>query len=440
MFATTFAVIATRALRGRRSWRAYPKYGIAAVMRAALERRSASTMIISSISVSLVGAHVDCSTKTSLPRTFSSSSTITSPSLNRETVALPSWTFRFFATRCASFGLALPREHHQVVEGHRLSRRGDAFREFWQGRKDSNPRMPESKSGALTNLATPLRYRSTARAADVASSPRAMKPFIVPGSASITRCALSRSSNAAKTHAPEPVMRASPCFRSHARCSRTSGNRATTTGSRSLWNFGPWQLRRKVFYFKGFRVTGQFRSPDRRRGSGPAPAAPGPRTSAGAISRARRRSPMPSAQALAGRRGRRARRRPVPRRSRRSASRLEAGLPQAIRARRARSPHRSCRRPARRRWECASRPRCPRRARVPVASCSSRAARTARSCSARHAGHVVHAAHDAVGAHARSAARSCSVDQREDALQQVVAVRALRPTTCRKRLSLAGAG
>src|SRR5690606_18855378 len=25
----------------------------------------------------------------------------------------------------------------------------------WLGRKDSNPRMPESKSGALTNLATP---------------------------------------------------------------------------------------------------------------------------------------------------------------------------------------------------------------------------------------------------------------------------------------------
>ncbi len=27
---------------------------------------------------------------------------------------------------------------------------------MWQGRKDSNLRMPESKSGALTNLATPL--------------------------------------------------------------------------------------------------------------------------------------------------------------------------------------------------------------------------------------------------------------------------------------------
>src|SRR5882672_779491 len=27
----------------------------------------------------------------------------------------------------------------------------------WLGRKDSNPRMPESKSGALTSLATPQR-------------------------------------------------------------------------------------------------------------------------------------------------------------------------------------------------------------------------------------------------------------------------------------------
>ncbi len=28
--------------------------------------------------------------------------------------------------------------------------------DVWQGKKDSNLRMPESKSGALTNLATPL--------------------------------------------------------------------------------------------------------------------------------------------------------------------------------------------------------------------------------------------------------------------------------------------
>ena len=33
----------------------------------------------------------------------------------------------------------------------------------WLGRKDSNPRMPESKSGALTNLATPQRRNLRAR-------------------------------------------------------------------------------------------------------------------------------------------------------------------------------------------------------------------------------------------------------------------------------------
>ena len=31
-----------------------------------------------------------------------------------------------------------------------------AGQHIWQGKKDSNLRMPESKSGALTNLATPL--------------------------------------------------------------------------------------------------------------------------------------------------------------------------------------------------------------------------------------------------------------------------------------------
>ena len=41
-----------------------------------------------------------------------------------------------------------------ALPNHRLH-----SRKSWQGRKDSNPRMPESKSGALTNLATPLRYR-----------------------------------------------------------------------------------------------------------------------------------------------------------------------------------------------------------------------------------------------------------------------------------------
>ncbi len=76
--------------------------------RAAEERFSASIITSSSIRLSLVGAQVDCSTNTSLPRTFSSSSTITSPSENLPTMARPSDRFRCFATSCASFGLALP--------------------------------------------------------------------------------------------------------------------------------------------------------------------------------------------------------------------------------------------------------------------------------------------------------------------------------------------
>ncbi len=49
MSATSLAVIAERVARGRRSWRAYPKYGTTAVMRAAEARRQASTITSSSI-------------------------------------------------------------------------------------------------------------------------------------------------------------------------------------------------------------------------------------------------------------------------------------------------------------------------------------------------------------------------------------------------------
>lgn len=63
--------------------------GMAAVIRPADARLSASTMIISSIRLSFVGAHVDCRTKTSLPRTFSWISTWISPSEKRLTIALP---------------------------------------------------------------------------------------------------------------------------------------------------------------------------------------------------------------------------------------------------------------------------------------------------------------------------------------------------------------
>ena len=52
--------------------------------------------------------HIDCNTKTSWERTFSSISTMISPSLKRPTEALPSRTCRWAATARASLGLELP--------------------------------------------------------------------------------------------------------------------------------------------------------------------------------------------------------------------------------------------------------------------------------------------------------------------------------------------
>jgi hypothetical protein len=51
-------------------------------------------------------------------------------------------------------------EHGPVSPGL-TTRVPHGTRKFWQGWKESNLRMPESKSGALTNLATPL-HRSIA--------------------------------------------------------------------------------------------------------------------------------------------------------------------------------------------------------------------------------------------------------------------------------------
>src|SRR6266566_4026181 len=108
MSAMTLAVIATRAERGRRSLRAYPRYGIAAVILPAEARFSASTITRISMRLSLVGAQVDCRMKTSRPRTFSSNSTITSPSEKRPTIHRPRLMFMCLTTASASLGLALP--------------------------------------------------------------------------------------------------------------------------------------------------------------------------------------------------------------------------------------------------------------------------------------------------------------------------------------------
>src|SRR5574340_1658676 len=93
-------------------------------MRPADARFSASTITITSIRVSFVGWQVDCSTNTSLPRTFSRISTITSPSETRATVARPRWMFRWRATSLARRGLAFPLNTIKLSMDTRIS---DAF-------------------------------------------------------------------------------------------------------------------------------------------------------------------------------------------------------------------------------------------------------------------------------------------------------------------------
>src|SRR3989344_3589746 len=177
-----------------------------AVMRWAEARLSASAMISSSIRLSLVGAQVDCTTNTSRPRPSCWISTVVSPSEKRPTEALPSETPSWVAISWLRAGLALPvnRTVSESMAGvtvvaaknvcPSLARRGSpactagavtrgclghrpditltvaglgqvddqlscvrpTIWKVWQGKKDSNPRMSESKSDALTNLAIPL--------------------------------------------------------------------------------------------------------------------------------------------------------------------------------------------------------------------------------------------------------------------------------------------
>ena len=93
--------------------------------------------------------------------------------------------------REARVGVA--REHHQALELRCARSVRHRVHVDWLGRKDSNPRMPESKSGALTSLATPqygngaenlapnsgLQYSGTA--SGCRSSPRATNPRMSPG-------------------------------------------------------------------------------------------------------------------------------------------------------------------------------------------------------------------------------------------------------------------
>ena len=138
-------------------------------------------------------------------------------------------------------------------ERHRRQGATRAFRRRpagWLGRKDSNPRMPESKSGALTSLATPQRETSAP-----AVGPRrpnrvrgehhhaasgnsdklcTAQPRHAAGNPLTASCAALSLATTAKTAEPEPVIRAAPKRAKWTTAASTSANRVRTTGSRSL--------------------------------------------------------------------------------------------------------------------------------------------------------------------------------------------------------------
>ena len=110
----------------------------------------ASAMMTSSMRLSLVGAQVDWRMNASQPRTFSWTSTLTSPSLKRPTLARPRSMRSSETTRSAKAGLELPEKI--IICATMSSWLGCAK---WLGWQDSNLRMPGSKPGALPLGDTP---------------------------------------------------------------------------------------------------------------------------------------------------------------------------------------------------------------------------------------------------------------------------------------------
>ena len=131
-------------------------------MRRAEARRQASTITSNSIRLSLVGGQVGCTMNTSRPRTFSLISTLTSPSLNRPTLARPTGKCRWRAMSCANAGLALPLNSARVsastIRVPSVASCPIAVPRIvhWLGWEDSNLRMAGSKPAALPLGDTPV--------------------------------------------------------------------------------------------------------------------------------------------------------------------------------------------------------------------------------------------------------------------------------------------
>ena len=128
-----------------------------------------------SIRLSLVGAHVDCRMKTSRPRTFSSSSTITSPSEKRPTTQRPRLMLRCWHTASRELRVRVAGEDAHALEGH--GRESSAWPAAataalatdlpanMAGEEGFEPSNAGIKIRCLNHLATPQRENRRARIA-----------------------------------------------------------------------------------------------------------------------------------------------------------------------------------------------------------------------------------------------------------------------------------
>src|SRR4029453_1443399 len=184
-----------------------------AVMRDADERRNASIITHNSMMFRSTSAQVGCTTKTSVPRMFSSIWNEHSVSGNRCSLACPIGTPRKSAISCASAGWALPENSFSwppfIVSGSGyLSPDGPAPRRtlhslrpdrprgpeqakhdhpVWLGREDSNLRIRDPKSRAL-----PLGHAPSPLGCDSYAPRPTPRPPGQGVSAELTRSAASR--------------------------------------------------------------------------------------------------------------------------------------------------------------------------------------------------------------------------------------------------------
>src|SRR5450631_1459015 len=182
---------------------------------------------------------------TSRPRTFSLSSTLTSPSLNRSTSARPNGTCKCRVISVASGALALPVNTAIDNEPNSLFCCIDLARVGWGGRirtsvwRDQNPLPYRLATPQLENQSSALLRSDAAQpAANLSSKGESFSPRARNASnAGCNLPTISRAcvgSQAIKTQAPVPVRRAAPKSDSQSIARATSGYLRRTTAKQSF--------------------------------------------------------------------------------------------------------------------------------------------------------------------------------------------------------------